>query len=90
MESKYAHLSREQLEQLLDKYQNTRKLGLVWEREELESQQDLYEYVAQYGVCLELIPDSDAVLMQKVEVEGKLIWRGPCKHCGTTHWAWAI
>ncbi len=39
--SKYAHLTREQVEQLLEKYQNARKLGLVWERDELEPDSSL-------------------------------------------------
>jgi adenine-specific DNA-methyltransferase len=38
-ESKYAHLTREQLEQLLEKRDRERKLGLMWERDDLETDQ---------------------------------------------------
>lgn len=67
-ESKYAHLSREQLEQLLDKYQNARKLGLVWERDELETDSTLNDDF----VALDLLPEHSVGLApyQNLLIEG--------------------
>lgn len=37
MDGKYDHLSKQELIQLLDKHDRTKKLGLVWERNEIEA-----------------------------------------------------
>jgi adenine-specific DNA-methyltransferase len=66
--SKYAHLSREQVEQLLEKYQHARKLGLVWERDELEPDSNLNtDFVA-----LELLPEHSVGIApyQNLLIEG--------------------
>lgn len=50
--SKYAHLSREALEQLLEKYQNTQKLGLLWEHQELEPDFVVLDLLSELSVGL--------------------------------------
>jgi adenine-specific DNA-methyltransferase len=65
---KYAHLTREQVEQLLDKYQKSRKLGLVWERDELEPDASFNtDFVA-----LELLPEHSVGIApyQNLLIEG--------------------
>lgn len=66
--SKYAHLSREQVEMLLEKYQTSRKLGLVWERDELEPDSSFNtDFVA-----LELLPEHSVGIApyQNLLIEG--------------------
>lgn len=51
--SKYDHLSKEQLIALLEKRDRTRKLGLVWERNELEAENALNDDF----VLMDLLPE---------------------------------
>jgi adenine-specific DNA-methyltransferase len=66
--SKYAHLTREQVERLLEKYQHARKLGLVWERDELEADSN----VNTDFVALELLPQHSVGIApyQNLLIEG--------------------
>jgi hypothetical protein len=69
--------------------------GRVWHTycrvcEELERIRDLYEVVYEQGVEVEIPCDHRAVALTRTMVEGRAVWRGCCRHCKTSHWAWAI
>lgn len=51
--SKYAHLTKDQLTALLEKRDRDRRLGLVWERNELEAESTLNNDF----VLMDLLPE---------------------------------